>query len=79
MESNLLIEQYLLENKSSETASIAISNFLKTNLKSASPETMTLVHRCKHYQKHHKWLQDNFTKLKEYDLVENNGRIHHEK
>ena len=53
MESNLHIEQYLLETKSSETASIAISKFLKTNLKSASPETMTLIHRCKHYQKHH--------------------------
>ena len=79
MESNLHIKQYLLESKSSENASIAISKFLKTNLKYASPETMMLIHRCKHYQKHHKWLLDNFDKLEEYDLVENNGRIFHEK
>ena len=68
MESNLHIKQYLLESKSSENASIAISKFLKTNLKYASPETMMLIHRCKHYQKHHKWLLDNFKKLKEHDL-----------
>ena len=79
MESNLHVEKFLMESESSDTGFIAISKFLKQNLSSASPETLTLIHRYQHYQKHHKWIQDNFAKLKQYDVVDKNGKIHHEK
>ena len=79
MERILHLEQYLIEPKSSETGNIAVSKFLKSNLSSASSETLTLLNRCKNYQTHHKWMQDNFTKLKEYDVVDKNGKVLHEK
>ena len=78
IENILHIENYLMGSKSSDTAYIAISKFLKTNLSSASPATLTLIQRCKHYQSNHKWLNDNFSKLKEYNVVDQNGKICHE-
>ena len=79
MERILHLEQYLIESKSSEAGNIAISKFLKSNLSSALPETLTLLNRCKNYQIHHKWMQDNYTKLKQYDVVDTNGKGLHEK
>ncbi len=43
MESNLLVEKFLLGPKSSDNVHIAISKFLKQNLSSASPETLLLI------------------------------------
>ena len=79
MESNLLVEKFLMEPKSSDTAYLAISKFLKRNLSSASPETLSLIQRCKHYQSHHNWMKDNFSKLKQYNIADENGKIDHEK
>ena len=79
MESTLHIEQYLMESKSSVTGYLAVSKFLKRNLSSASEETLTLINRCKHYQTHHIWMQENLPKLKQYDAVDLNGKIVHEK
>ena len=73
------IVQDVIEPKSSETGNIAVSKFLKSNLSSASSETLTLLNRCKNYQTHHKWMKENFTKLKEYDVVDTNGKVLHEK
>ena len=72
MENNLHVEQFLMDSKSSATSFIVISRFLKTNLSSASPETLTLTQRCKHYQSHHKQIQGNFAKLQKY----NNSLLH---
>ena len=79
MERILYIEQFLMESKSTTTGFIAISKFVKSNLSSASPETLTLINRCKHYQTHHKWMIDNISKLKQYDVVDQSGKVHHEK
>ena len=68
-----------MESKSSDTGFIAVSKFLKRNLSSASPETLTLVNRCKNHQKHHTWIRDNVDKLKQYNVVDTNGKINHEK
>ena len=56
-----------------------ISRFLKQNLLSASPETLLLIQRCKHYQSYHNWIKENFSKLKQYNFVDQNGKIDHEK
>ena len=69
MENILHIEKFLMEPNSLDPAYIAISRFLKTNLSSASPETLTWIQRCKHYQSHHNWVKENFTKLKEYNVA----------
>ena len=79
MERILHLEQYLMDSKSSVTGYIAVSKILKSNLSSASPETLTLLNRCKNYQIHHIWIEANFTKLKEYNVVDTNGKILHEK
>ena len=79
MESNLHVEKYLMEPKSSDTTYIAISRFLETNLSSASPETLSLIQRCDHYQSHQNWIKENFSKLKEYNVVDKIGKIDNEK
>ena len=79
MESTLYIEQYLMESKSSVTGYLAVSKFLKRNLSSASEETLTLINRCTHYQTRHIWMQKKLPKLKQYDAVDENGKIVHEK
>ena len=79
MESTLHIGRYLIEAKSSVTGYLAVCKFLKRNLSLASDETLTLINRCKHYQTHHIWIQENFPKLKQYDAVDENGKIVHEK
>ena len=79
MENILHIDQYVMESKSSYTGYIGVSKFFKMNLSSVSPETLTLINRCKNYQTHHRWIQDNFAKLEHYNIVDKNGKIHHEK
>ena len=79
MDTVMRIEQFLMAPKSSLTGYIAVSKFVKSNTSLASPEILTLIKRCKHYQQHHKWMDDNIHKLKQYDVVDQNGKIHHEK
>ena len=79
MENNLHIEQFLMKSKSSDTGFIPISKILKTNLSSASPETWTLIQRYKHYQSHHKWIQENFHKTQKYNIVDRNDKVYHDK
>ena len=76
MESILHTEQFLMESKSYTTGFIAVSKFIESNLSSASLETLTLFNRCKHYQTHHKWMIDNISKLKQYDAVDQSGKVH---
>ena len=75
----LSIENYLMERKSTDTGFFEISKFLKSNVTDASPWALKLRERCKQYISHHHWLKDHFPKLQEYDVVDNNGKIFHEK
>ena len=72
------IEKYLTETQSSQMGYVAISNFLKANVISASPNILLLKERCSKYLKHQKWLEENHSKLKEYNVFDQNGKVHHQ-
>ena len=63
----MIVEQYLTEHKPSETGSIAVTKFLKTNVKTASPNTLDLMKRCRQYLEHQTWLKKHIVKLQQYD------------
>ena len=75
----LAIENYLMETKSSETGNLEITKFLKSNVTDASPSALKLRERCKQYVSHRQWLKDHFSKLREYDVVDDSGKIYHDK
>ena len=75
----LFIENYLMETKSTYTGFSEISKYLKANVSDASPNALKLRERCKQYISHHHWLKAHFPKLQQYDAVDSNGKISHEK
>ena len=68
-----------MDSKSSDNGFIAVSKFQKMKSSKAPPETLALIQRCKHYQSHHKLIQESFAKLQKYDVVERNAKVHHDK
>ena len=79
MEKTLHIENYLTETRSSETGLLAVRDYLKSNTKTASPATISLIKRCKQYVVHHQWMKENYEKLKNYNAIDNDGKIHHQR
>ena len=76
MHRNLAIENYLMETKSSDTGFFDIRKFMKSNIMDASPSALKLRERCQQYISHHQWLKDHFPKLREYDVVDDSGKIY---
>ena len=79
MEKILLVEKYLNEWVCSKTGYLHISNFLKTNVTSSSDSTCYLIERCKQYLSHNQWMKENSSSLKNYGIMDKNGKIHNDK
>ena len=73
---SLIISPTKPEN-ASEMGYVEISNFLKANIASASPNILLLKEQCTKYINHQKWLKDNHSKLKDYEVLDKHGKVHH--
>ena len=68
-----------METKTSDTGFLEVSKFLKANVADVSPSVLKLRERCKQYISHHQWIKEHFIKLQKYDIVDESGKIYHDK
>ena len=73
------VENFLMETKSSNTGFWDITKYLKSNVTDVSENVLKLRHRCTQYISHHLWIKKNWRKLQEYDAVDENGKVCHDK